>query len=457
MHIQRSLLSRATAPLLAAAALLLGCSSSETPGHEFAAGESQFGIDGSQTLSSLAVGADGAIALTGSFDHTINFGGGKLESAGGQDVFVAVLEPSGEPRWSGRTGSDDVQQGISTALTKDGEVLLAGNFSGTVNFGQGKLESTAPNAFLCRFDRAGNTLWSKKLGDDTGAVNVGGLALAPDGSVVVGGWFFGTQNFGAGEVSSSGNSSFIARYDAQGQHVFSIAFAGDANQVTTLAVDAKGAVILGGFNRGLMTFGKEFSSPYGGSAFVARLEPDGTPGWFVQFGGESNLSSLALSEGGDVVLGGTYSGKMTFGDQTFTAPSQDGFVAKLSSAGAPLWLKSFGGTDYYAKANVSAVVINGAEHALFTGSLRGTIDLGGGPVMRDDNTDYMFLAELDASGAYVRSKGFGGSGGSIGTALALDPAGGVVYGGTFDGKLDGAGQVYESRSPEDILVIRQPE
>lgn len=461
MHIQRSLLSRAAAPLLVTAALLLGCSSGETSGRETPAGESQFGIDGSQSLTSLAVGADGAIALTGSFDHTIDFGAlgtSKLVSAGGPDVFVAVLGPSGDQRWSGRTGSDGVQQGTGIALTKDGEVLLAGNFSGTVNFGLGKLESMATNAFLCRFDRDGNALWSKVLGADSlGQVNVSGLALAPDDSVFVGGSFDGTQNFGAGEIMAAGTSSFIARYDTQGRHLFSIALAGQSNQITALAVDSNGAVIFGGVNSGSIVFGKEFSS-VDGSGFVGRLEPNGTPGWLIQLGGHSSVSSVAVSKGGDVVLGGTYSGQVTFGDNTSsTSFLQGGFVAKLSSAGAPLWFKSFESADSRSEMNFGAIAIDDAERVLFTGSLRGTIDLGGGPVTSDGFNEHMFLAELDKNGSYQRSKGFGGSGGSIGTALALDPAGGVVYGGTFSGSLQGAVEMHQSKSPQDILVVRQPE
>src|SRR4051794_16237617 len=90
-------------------ALILGCTSG--PPREVTPWTKQFGVSGDQTLNGLAVGADGVVALTGAFTQEINFGGGRLVSAGSNDIFVTLLDDSAGPLWSGRTGSQGSQSG----------------------------------------------------------------------------------------------------------------------------------------------------------------------------------------------------------------------------------------------------------------------------------------------------------------------------------------------------------
>src|SRR5579871_1167393 len=77
---------------------------------------------------------DGSVLLAGSFEGTIDLGGGPLRSAGGDDVFVARLDASGKHLWSKRFGDAHAQHGRAVALDPSGNVVLAGDAQGTLDF-----------------------------------------------------------------------------------------------------------------------------------------------------------------------------------------------------------------------------------------------------------------------------------------------------------------------------------
>jgi hypothetical protein len=457
----------AGAPVLAAT-LHLGCSSPR----EFIPGTKQFGQDcsspgtvcGSQTLTSIAVGPEGQVALTGSFDRQIDFGGGPLASAGIEDIFVAALDDASAPLWSGRTGSYGSQSGQAIAAAPNGDVILAGNFIGDISFGHGQVNANSQSVFLTRFDPGGVELWSKKLGGSGGSVFVSGLALAPDGDIVIGGWFYGETNLGGGPLSSPGQASFVARFDAEGNHVYSLGFGGSGNQVNAVSVDATGAVLVTGINSGTLNLGESFTSS-GTSVFVAKLDSDGAPEWLAQFGngGYASALGIAVDPADDVVVTGVHSDSISFGGDDFpSVGGSDAFVAKLSGAGAPLWFKSFGAPN--SSANASRVAVDSEGHILFTGTYSGQIDFGGGALAGLSFSSSAFLVELDEGGAHMNSRAFAGgqtgsstgsTASSTGSTLALDPAGGVVIGGVFSGSIVVDGVSLTSKSPSDIFLIRQ--
>jgi hypothetical protein len=53
----------------------------------------RFGDTGYQNATATAVDGAGNVLLTGNFVGTVDFGGGPLSSAGGYDIFVAKLSP----------------------------------------------------------------------------------------------------------------------------------------------------------------------------------------------------------------------------------------------------------------------------------------------------------------------------------------------------------------------------
>jgi hypothetical protein len=75
-----------------------------------------------------------------------------LTSAGpNQDVFVVSFDPNGTHRWSGRFGGNEGDLGMAIAVDATGHVIVAGEFSGTADFGSGLLTSVgAADIFLLR-------------------------------------------------------------------------------------------------------------------------------------------------------------------------------------------------------------------------------------------------------------------------------------------------------------------
>ena len=103
-------------------------------------------------MRDVSVNAAGEVVLTGSFGAQIDFGGGALTSAGDHDVFVARFDADGEHVWSQRFGDAGYQNGVAAIWSPAGQLALAGEFYGTVDFGGGPLvEAGNGDAFVVMF------------------------------------------------------------------------------------------------------------------------------------------------------------------------------------------------------------------------------------------------------------------------------------------------------------------
>lgn len=86
--------------------------------------------------SGIAVGNDASTFVASHSATTIDFGGGRLTSAGGQDVFIAKLDAKGDHVWSRRFG-DGAEQIVGGLATVGDRLLAAGYFAGTLDLGTG--------------------------------------------------------------------------------------------------------------------------------------------------------------------------------------------------------------------------------------------------------------------------------------------------------------------------------
>jgi hypothetical protein len=160
-------------------------------------------IDGG---TAIALDGDGNVFVTGVVRGPVDFGGGRLGGGFLPAVFVVKFDANGDHLWSQIFG-DSGARGQGIAVDGAGNVLVAGEFLGTVDFGGGSLISAGSfDIFVAKFDPSGTPLWSKRFGDiDSDR----GWGIAVDGTenVVVTGEFEGTVNFGDGSLVGAGKAA----------------------------------------------------------------------------------------------------------------------------------------------------------------------------------------------------------------------------------------------------------
>jgi hypothetical protein len=419
-----------------------------------------FGDAGDQLGTSIATDGIGNVLFTGSFTGSVDFGTGPLNSAGGDDIFVAKLDTNGFPLWSRSFGGTGNQDGASLAVDSFGNVFVTGSFSESVDFGDGELKSMGSNdIFIAKLDASGNHLWSKRFGDmdDQDGVSV---AVDSAGNVLVIGYFWGSVDLGGGSLTSAGSGDIVvAKFDASGNHLWSKKFGDTENQFgASIAVDSSDNVLVTGSFTSSVDFGGGTLVASGNSndIFVAKLDKDGHHLWSNRFGDTSDQSGASITVDGsdNVLITGSFTGSVNFGGNSLVEDdgSNDIFVAKFDAGGKHLWSKPFGSAG---DQDGASVAVTGAGNVFVTGGFTGSVDFGGGPLASASAVvSDIFIVKLDASGSHQWSKRFGDVDYQAGASIALDGGGNVFATGNFAGTVDFGDGSLMSGGGRDVFVVK---
>lgn len=144
---------------------------------------------GNQTVYSVASGSDNSVVALGTFEQSVNLGGSTLTSVTPADAFLVKYDVNGNHLWNKQFGSLGASiQPSGSAVAADGSVYIIGSYTGTATFGGGSFlaQAGSNDIFLAKFDADGNHLWSKSYG---AAGYDGGrtVAVAPNGEIYIGG------------------------------------------------------------------------------------------------------------------------------------------------------------------------------------------------------------------------------------------------------------------------------
>lgn len=219
----------------------------------------------SQIIKSIAVDAGGDIVVVGFFDGTADFGGKQIKSAGNFDAFVSKLDPAGNLLWATAFGDTAEQRATAVGIDGAGAVLVTGDFIGKIDFGAGPSQfASSKSAFLAKLDPDGVTIWAQTFVSGTSEKPTA-LAVDAAGSSVIAGEFSGTIDFGAGPLTSSGNEidTFLAGFDASGACLWSHAVS--PTQVRALAPTGGGKTLFCGAFFGSLDFGAGALNSAGGT------------------------------------------------------------------------------------------------------------------------------------------------------------------------------------------------
>ncbi|MEM9023016.1 MAG: hypothetical protein AAGB22_04705, partial [Bacteroidota bacterium] len=222
-------------------------------------------------VTSIATDDAGNVAVTGSFQGTVDFDPTgntlNLTSFGSDDVFVARYDQTTAPIYAFRFGSLGQDQGSAIASTADGKVAVTGTFTGTVDFDPG-LASTTISAlsiptfdlFVAHYDASGNFEWVRQAYLINGpSVVPTGIAVDADTNVLVSGHYNQTLVFPAGgDTVTLTNPNidpnnpmlvdvFLTRYNADGVLQWGISPAGPGSNLgLSVATDMVGNAYIAG-------------------------------------------------------------------------------------------------------------------------------------------------------------------------------------------------------------------
>lgn len=427
----------------------------------------RYGSTGSDISRCAALDPSGNMFIAGLFQATVNFGGTTLTSPTTSSIFVAKYNSAGTLQWAKmfNATTDQTVLGLSTDVA--GDVIITGNYIGTINFGGGALVSAGvKDIFLTKLSGSnGAHMWSKRFGSTKDDI---AYTVATDSgtNVLVAGYFTGLVSFGGTLFESSNpfdNDIFLAKFNSSGTHVWS---KGGTNSfpnagfesVRGVAVDTSNNIYMTGTFNGLVDFGSgSFLTASNGvnDIFLAKYNSSGTHQWSKRFGNTNNDYgyAVACAPNGDVVVSGTGISAIDFGGGLRTGSSiRDVFVARFTGAGSHVWSAMYGGTS---NDEPSAITTDSSGNTTVTGYFQSTgINFGGGTLLNSGAYE-IFLANFSPSGTHLWSYKYGGSGYDVGNGVVVDAAGNTIMTGYFNGTATFAGTDLLSAGSNDIFLMRK--
>jgi hypothetical protein len=256
-----------------------------------------------------------------------------------------------------------------------------------------------------------------------------GLATDREGNILIVGDFWGNMDFGGSLLTSKGDRDiFLAKFDCQGNHIWSKQYGDKLEQVGDgVATDSSGAVFVGGSFTGALNFGGgELVSQGRHNVALAKLDQSGRHIWSRCFGdnGYHVHECLAVAPSGSVTIAGRFKGRIDFGVGDFENQSSqtDIFVASFSAQGQCLWARRFGGP--YEQQTRSIAIDNRGNIAL-AGVFKGEVNFDDYSLTEQHPNDYCgFLTKLDESGRVLWCKRLGDPHAEQGSVVAFDPSNG---------------------------------
>jgi hypothetical protein len=308
--------------------------------------------------------------------------------------------------------------GSPVATDKNGNIYATGDYEYSIVFGAYLLNTGVQNAYLVKYDSAGNVIWATQ---PTPGVNSSseGISVTTDkwGNVYITGLFYDTLTFGSFKLSRSGEAAFLAKYSPSGSVIWAKQMSAAAALGYGITTDNSGNVYITGIVN---------------TMFLVKYDSSGNRLWLEQ---SNTLSQYGTSVGmavatdniGNAYVTGTFYDTVSFGRDTLTsATNYSSFLIKYSPLGNVVWSKQSENVSSSDLAEGTAVTIDRANNIYITGFLNNIVRFGSHSLYSPSSYS-VYLAKYDATGNVFWAKQ--SSIGWMGSALASDEHNNIYLGG----------------------------
>lgn len=317
--------------------------------------------------TSVAVDIAGNVYVAGFTNNNVNISSGGFQNAfagGGTDAFLAKFDANGNRLWATYYGGPGADWGLCVTTDAFGNAYLAGTTESLAGIASGGFLNAIPagwglNAFLVKFNSAGNRLWATYYGNSGSEY---GRAAVTDalGNIYLGGYTASLAGIASGGFQNAhgGNlfDAFLVKFDAAGNRLWATYYGNTEWDIgRDLAVDPIGNIYLSGLTQssaGIASggFQNAIGSVGANDAFLAKFDPAGNRLWATYYGGPGTEDGwgVTCNNAGDVFLCGetnSLTGIASGGFQNiYGGGSADAFLVKFDASGNRQCATYYGGT-----------------------------------------------------------------------------------------------------------------
>lgn len=271
-----------------------------------------------ESSSCINVSTSGNIYIGGSFgaensttSYTADFNSdpsvsNELTTVGGRDGFILSLNSSGEFLWVRQKGTINTDAIACIAIDGNENIIYAGL-------------SKYYNYFIEKVDLSNNLLWTTNL---ISGVQIFSISTDPNRNILVSGNFSGTVDFNPGTgvknyTASSSQDGFLEKFDDNGNFLWAVHIRSNGT-ANSIAADASGNVYTAGhfggngnvdFDPGPGTFNLKASTR---ATYIQKLNANGNFIWVKQIAGDNKSRTFAkgivVNTNGDIYTNFEFSG-----------------------------------------------------------------------------------------------------------------------------------------------------
>jgi hypothetical protein len=299
-----------------------------------------FGGLGRDEATDVAIGPEGSIYLSGTFEGFVQVDGLPLISSGGADGFLIKLDSEGSLQWGQTVGGPGEDRGQSVTVASDGSVRWVGNIGEEAVLNGSPLASSGKSdVFLAKLSHAGSVDWVQTVGGKE-EDQVQAVVIEPKSGITY---------IGGGTSDGVQDNAFLLQYDEIGTLLWGTKLTGAMNnQVLDLAADESGVYLAGNFEGETQIGSLTMTSEGNSDGFLAKLDANGKPQWTQTIGGPHSdyAQSVEIDPYGDPVLTGHFSGSASVGGHSLESTGgSDLFLLQASGdSGGVTRIRSIGGT-----------------------------------------------------------------------------------------------------------------
>lgn len=324
-----------------------------------------------------------------------------------EDYTITIANPVTANQWNLSFGGSGTEGFAEAIKTTDGGYILAGYSSSGISGDKSQSSRGKNDYWILKTDASGKKIWDQRYGG-SGQDYLNRIISTQDGGYLLAGSSESGLGGDKSQSSRGGRDYWIVKLSNSGVKQWDKRFGGSGfDELKKVMQLSTGEYMLGGYSDSPIGGDKSQNSQGGLDYWILKISSTGARIWDKRYGGDlsDSLENFMLTGDGGFLLGGaSLSGQSGNKSQT-SQGGEDFWLVRIDAVGNQLWDKRYGGTrndHLYSMSNLT----NG--ELLVAGSSASGNDGDKSQASRGGKD--FWLLKLNSSGTKLWDKRLGGSG-----------------------------------------------